>query len=109
MAAEKTNSRSEAPQEIRDTPDLDGIIDQIYQQVHAFLKARFAEDLLTDQIEIDAEVSPDFELEITISIHADVSPFSPIEECQPIIDEAANHAFSVLEPQIAKWQAKMRK
>ncbi|MHA2231263.1 MAG: hypothetical protein ACXAB4_02085 [Candidatus Hodarchaeales archaeon] len=108
MANEKKTSRSEIPQDERDAPDLAEIIDRFYQQVHTYLKNNLTEDLLTDQIEIDAEVSPTFELEISISIQADISPFSPITNCQPILDEAANHAFAVLEPQITKWQTSMR-
>lgn len=108
MANEKRTSRSEIPQDERDPPDIAEIIDQFYQQVHLYLKNNLNEDLLTDQIEIDAEVSASFELEISISIQADISPFSAIEDCQPILDEAANHAFAVLEPQITKWQTLMR-
>ncbi len=109
MVTEEGSSGSKIPQDVKDDPDLAEIIDQFYQQVHSFLQQKLAGDLLADQIEIDAEVSPDFELRIALSIQADISPFSPIEDCQPILDEAASHAFAVLESQITKWQATVRR
>jgi hypothetical protein len=108
MVTEEGSPGFKTPQDVGDDPDLAEIIDQFYQQVHSFLRQKLAGDLLADQIEIDAEVSPDFELKISLSIQADISPFSPIDDCQPILDEAASHAFAVLESQIAKWQASLR-
>ncbi|MFW9917337.1 MAG: hypothetical protein ACFFGZ_17160 [Candidatus Thorarchaeota archaeon] len=109
MVTEEGFSGSKTPQDVKDDPDLAEIIDQFYQQVHSFLQKKLAGDLLADQIEIDAEVSPDFELKIALSIQADISPFSPIEDCQPILDEAASHAFAVLKSKIAKWQTTARR
>jgi hypothetical protein len=108
MAKEDNSSGSAISQAVTADPELAEIIDLFYQQVNIFLKKRLGEDLLDEQIEIEAEISPNFELKISMSIQADISPFSQVNNCQPILDEAAEHVFAVLEPQIAQWQASKR-
>ncbi len=88
--------------------ELSEIISEFYIQIHQFLKSQIGADLLNDEIEIEIDVTTNFELEVSISLEADISPFSTIDDEKDLLDQAVDHAFKLLEPKIATWQAKMR-
>ena len=72
--------------------ELDEIIDQLYVKIHQFLTTKVGEDLSTDMIDINLEITNNEELMINIELYLELSPFSEYD-VQKIAEEAVEHGI----------------
>ncbi|MFX0182973.1 MAG: DUF3194 domain-containing protein [Candidatus Hodarchaeota archaeon] len=89
--------------------ELDEVIDQLYTQIHQFLKSKVGEDLDQDIIDINLELTANKEIIVNIELYLELSTYSKLN-VEKIANDAINHGISVADqifpPFIVKIQQK---